>query len=104
MIDVKTDKTKEAIFNCFMNVKNLQNLFEEPRNYTINKLKFTLKEEGRTKFDDEIDSGQMTSRVYEVDGVFVRLNGVYYSYDGVTLQSWEFVQPKPVSKIEYVKV
>lgn len=102
----KTERTtsKEAIFNCFMNVKNLQNLFEDPRSRTIDKLKFILKEEGRTAFDYDTDSGQTTSRIYEVDGIFVRLNGVYYSYDGITLQSWEFVQPKPVQKVEYVKV
>ena len=101
----KAERTtsKEAIFNCFMNVNNLQNLFEDPRSRTIDKLKFVLKEEGRTEFDYNDDSGQMTSRIYEVDGIFVRLNGAYYSYDGITLQSWEFVQPKQVTVTQFIK-
>lgn len=103
MIDVKTNQTKEAIFNCFMNVNIIHNLFEDPRSSTIDKLKFVLKEKGHTEFNYDTDSGQRTSRIYEVDGIFIRLNGVYYSYDGITLQSWEFVQPKTVQKVEYVK-
>lgn len=96
--------TKEVIFNCFMNVKKIHNLFEDPRSCTVDKLKFVLKETGRTEFDYDSDSGHTTSRIYEVDGIFIRLNGVYYSYNGLTLQSWEFVQPKTVQKVEYVKV
>jgi hypothetical protein len=101
---VERTTSKEAIFNCFMNVKIIQNLFEDPRSSTIDKLKFVLKEEGCTEFDYDTDSGQSTSRIYEVDGIFIRLNGAYYSYNGLTLYSWEFVQPKTVQKVEYVKV
>lgn len=103
MIDVKTNQTKEAIFKAFMNVKKIQNLFEDPRSCTIDNLKFVLKEKGHTEFDYDTDSCQRTSRIYEVDGIFIRLNGVYYSYDGLTLQTWEFVQPKTVQKVQYVK-
>lgn len=103
MIDVKTNQTKEAIFKAFMNVEKIHNLFEDPRSCTIDKLEFVLKEKGRTEFYYDTDSGKVSSRIYEVDGIFIRLNGVYYSYNGLTLQTWEFVQPKTVQKVEYVK-
>lgn len=102
MIDVKTNNTKENIFKVFMNIEILQNLFNAPKRYVIGDCRFDLKDEGTNIFDDE-DSGQAVNRVYEVNGVFIRLNGVWYSYDGLSVQSWEFVQPKPVQKIEYVK-
>jgi hypothetical protein len=38
------------------------------------------------------------------DGVFVKFDGYYYSYDGSTFDSWFFVTPKEVMVTQYVKV
>ena len=103
MQDVKTNQTKEAIFKAFMNIKVIEDLFDYPKTKTSNGLKFVLKEQGRDEFNYDTDSGKTSSHVYEVNGVFVRLNGVYYSCNGLTLHSWEFVQPKTIQKVEYVK-
>lgn len=98
---------KMKIFEASMNVEFFNLLFKNaPRKPKCeNGLVFVLKEEGRTYFDYDTDSGKTTSHIYLVnDCVYVRLNGVYYSYDGLTLINWEFVQPMQVSKIDYQKI
>lgn len=98
---------KMKIFEASMNVGFFSILFQTAPRKTKseNDLSFVLKEEGKTSFDYEIDNAKETSRVYLVDdSIYIRLNGVYYSYDGLTFKSWEFVQPVQVSKIEYQKI
>lgn len=97
--------TKEDVMKASMKIVQLQEMFENaPNTKKIDGLTFTLKQKGNTEFDYESDSGKPTKHVYAVGDFFIALNGVYYSYSGITLQSWEFVEPKTVQKIEYVKV
>lgn len=95
---------QQKIFQCFMDVSVLHDLFDSLKTVTHNKLNFKLVERGQTDFDYESQDSQEASRVYQVDDLFIRLNGIFTSYDGLRVQSWEFVQPKPVQKVEYVKV
>ena len=97
--------TKEDVMKASMQIGQLQEMFENaPNSKKIDGLTFTLKQRGNTSFDYDTDSGKTSQHVYAVGDFFIALNGVYYSYNGLTLQSWEFVQPKTVQKVEYVKV
>lgn len=97
--------TKEDVMKASMQIGEFQRMFEDtPSSAVINGLKFTIKQRGVTSFDYDTDSGKTSQHVYAVGDFFIALNGVYYSYNGLTLQSWEFVQPKTVQKVEYVKV
>lgn len=97
--------TKEDVMKASMQIGQFQEMFEDaPSSKKIDGLIFTLKQRGDTSFDYDNDSGKTSQHVYAVGDFFIALNGVYYSYNGLTLQSWEFVQPKTVQKVEYVKV
>jgi len=95
---------EQRIFQCFMNVSVLHDLFDSPRTLTSNKITFKLIDRGQTDFDYDSQDTQEASRIYQVEDIFIRLNGYFTSTEGLRVQSWEFVAPKPVQKIEYVKV
>ena len=104
--------TKARIYNVVKNIRLLRDLLGERLGIKSvhDGLVFECVQQARQDFDYDTDSGKETSAVYKVTNpqepfnpVYIKLTGVYQSYDGVNLCYWDFVVPKEVTKVEYVQ-
>lgn len=101
---VTQNPTKEQIFKASQGPE-FRLHFEDPRDkFIAEDVEFNLVDKGRTSFDYDTDSGKETTRVYSAGSYYIALQGVYWSYDGLVFDRWDFVEPKQVFSVQYEKV
>lgn len=108
MIQLPTE-TQLKVYKALQNIQALRLLFNSPqKTIKISDVTFKLVQQPRTDFDYDADSGEETQAVYQAvtssGSVYILIDGVYYSYDGLNPVSWSFAEPKEVKTTQFVKV
>lgn len=108
MIQLPTEAQLE-VYKALQDIQKLRELFSSPRSLVkFSGVTFKLVQQPRTDFDYDSDSGEKTQAVYQAvtsfGSVYILIDGVYYSYDGLNPVSWSFAEPKEVKTTQFVKV
>lgn len=99
---------KPKIEKLFKSIRTVRSFFEYRSITMLGEFQAEFIEGGRTDFSDD-DDGTETFTVYKFtdrktkEVVFVRFDGIFTSSEGLQADSWDFVVPKEVTVIQFVK-